>query len=65
MPAFLFRLETNDGAPADPPKLESAVPNWRTGDVIPLGANRTLRVVDIRDDDAEQPPVLVVEDMAG
>ena len=65
MPAFLFRLETNDGAPADPPKLESAVPNWRAGDMIPLGANRTLRVVDIRDDDADQPPVLVVEDMAG
>jgi hypothetical protein len=32
---------------------------------ILLGADRTLRVVDVRDDDAEQPPVLVVEDMAG
>jgi len=63
MPAFLFRLETNDGAPADPPKLESAVPNWRAGDMIPLGP-RTLRVVDIRDDDADQPPVLVVEAVA-
>jgi hypothetical protein len=30
----------------------------------PSGANRTLRVVHIRDDDAEQPPVLVVEDLA-
>jgi hypothetical protein len=27
-------------------------------------ANRTLHVVAIRDDDADQPPVLVVEDMA-
>jgi hypothetical protein len=35
-----------------------------TGDTIPLGP-RTLRVVDIRDDDAEQPSVLVVEDLAG
>jgi hypothetical protein len=61
MAAFVFRLETADGAQADPPKIESAVPNWRPGDTIPVGAGRTLRVVDIRDDDAEQPPVLVVE----
>jgi len=30
-------------------------------DTIPLGAGRMLRVVDVRDEDAEQPPVLVVE----
>jgi hypothetical protein len=59
--AFLFRLQTADGAPADPPKLDSAVPNWRAGDTIPLGG-RTLRVVGVRDDDADQPPVLIVED---
>jgi hypothetical protein len=29
--------------------------------VIPLG-NRALRVIGKRDDDADQPPVLVVED---
>jgi hypothetical protein len=62
--AFLFRLERADGAPAEPPRLESAVPNWRAGDTIPLGG-RTLRVVGVRDDDADRPPVLVVEDMAG
>jgi hypothetical protein len=62
--AFLFRLQTADGAPAQPPRLESAVPNWRAGDTIPLGASRTLRVVGVRDDDADQPPVLVVEDVA-
>jgi hypothetical protein len=62
---FLFRLETTEGVPAEPATLSSAVPNWRSGDTIPLGAHRTLRVVDIRDDDADQPPVLVVEDMAG
>jgi hypothetical protein len=33
-------------------------------DTFPLGAGRTLRVVDVRDDDADQPPVLVVEDVA-
>jgi hypothetical protein len=35
--AFLFRLETTDGAPAEPPSLASAVYNWRRGDEIPLG----------------------------
>ena len=32
-----------------------------TPDTIPLGA-RTLRVVAIRDDDADQPPALIVDD---
>jgi hypothetical protein len=62
--AFLFRLETTDGVPADPPTLTSAVPNWSPGDTIPFGAGRTLRVVDVRDNDGDQPPVLVVEDTA-
>jgi hypothetical protein len=35
-----------------------------TGDTIPLGAKKALRVVRLRDDDADQPPVLVVEDVA-
>jgi hypothetical protein len=63
MAAFVFRLETADGAQADPPKIESAVPNWRAGDTIPLGA-RTLRVLDVRYDEADDASVLVVEDMA-
>lgn len=63
--AFLFRLETTDGVPADPPTLTSAVPNWSSGDTIPLGAGKTLRVVDVREDDAEQPSVLVVVNMSG
>jgi hypothetical protein len=25
---FTFRLEQQDGTPADPPTLRSAVPNW-------------------------------------
>jgi len=33
--AFLFRLETRDSVPAEPPTLTSAVPNWRPGDTIP------------------------------
>jgi hypothetical protein len=34
--AFLFKLETADGVPAEPSTLTSAVPNWRFGDTIPL-----------------------------
>jgi hypothetical protein len=64
MAGFLFTLETTDGTPAEPPTLTSAVPNWGTGDTIPLGRGRTLRVVSVRDDDADKPPVLVVEDVA-
>jgi hypothetical protein len=35
------------------------------GDTIPLTADRTLRVLGVRDDDADQPPALVVEDLPG
>ena len=37
MAGFLFRLETPEGVPADPPTLASSVPNWKAGDTIPLG----------------------------
>jgi hypothetical protein len=58
--ACSFRLEDEDGAPADPPTLKSAIPHWPPGDTIPLGT-RTLRVIAIRDDHADQPPALVVQ----
>jgi hypothetical protein len=62
MAGFLFRLETTEGAPADPPTLTSAVPNWRVGDEIPLGRDRVLRVIDTRPGrDPDEDPVLVVE----
>jgi hypothetical protein len=44
MAGFLFRLETADGAPAEPPTLNAAIPNWGAGDTIHLG-KRTLRVI--------------------
>jgi hypothetical protein len=62
--AFLFRLETRDGEPAEPPTLDAAVPNWKAGDTIAIGAGRVLRVVEMRDEEADGPPVLVVEDAA-
>jgi hypothetical protein len=52
---FLFKLEHPDGTAADSPTLRTAVPNWRAGDTIPLGAARSLRVVDVRDHDAHEP----------
>ena len=61
MAGFLFRLETVEGEPAEPSTLSAAVPNWKPGDTIHLG-HRALRVVGHRHDDADQPPVLIVED---
>ena len=43
MAGFLFRLETADGAPAEPSTFSASVPNWRDGDTIHFG-DRTLRV---------------------
>lgn len=62
---YHFRLQRTDGSPADPPTYRSTVFSWKQGDTIPLSADRTLRVLGIRDDDADRPPVLIVEDMPG
>jgi hypothetical protein len=60
---FTFKLERLDGTPAEPPSFKTTVLVWHSGDTIPLG-NRTLQVVRVRDNDADQAPVLVVEDLA-
>jgi hypothetical protein len=59
---YHFRLQRTDGSPADPPTYRSTMLNLRQGNKIPLTAERTLRVRGVRDDDADQPPALVVED---
>jgi hypothetical protein len=59
---FTFKLERLDGTSADPPPFKTSVLVWSPGDTIPLGPNRTLQVVRVRDEDADQAPVLVVED---
>jgi hypothetical protein len=46
--SFTFTLEHEDGSPAEPSRFSTAVPNWSPGDTIPLGNNRTLRVVEVR-----------------
>jgi hypothetical protein len=60
---FRFRLVRADGSPADPPEFRSTELVWRQGDTIHLGRDRVLRVLGVRDDDADQAPVLVVEDL--
>jgi hypothetical protein len=60
---FTFRLERLDGTPADSSTLETTELAWAPGDRIPLGG-RTLQVVRIRRVNADELPVLVVEDVA-
>jgi hypothetical protein len=57
--AFYFKLVNQDGTPAEPATLHTAVPNWTPGDTIPLGGDKMLRVTDVRLDGEEM--VLVVE----
>ena len=60
--AFTFKLEQENGTPADPPRLDTAVPNWSAGDTIPLGRDRILRVIATRPaQELEGDAVLVVE----
>jgi hypothetical protein len=60
--AFTFKLETTDGAPADPPSFQTVAPQWRPGDTIPLGPGRALRVVGVCAVAVDETPVLIVED---
>jgi hypothetical protein len=56
---FTIKLEHADRTPADPPTIESTVTNWRTADTIPLGRDRSLRVVGIvvsAEDEPRDPP---------
>jgi hypothetical protein len=61
---FTFELERADGTPANPPSIESTVTNWRAGDTIPLGRDRSLRVVSIVVSNEDEPSVLIVEDVS-
>jgi hypothetical protein len=56
-----FLLVTADGTPADPPSFTTVAPLWRAGDTIPLG-HTTLCVVDVRQPDPDESPILFVED---
>ena len=47
--SFTFTLEHGDGSPPSSQRSSTAVPNWNLGDTIPLGNDRALRAVGIRD----------------
>lgn len=64
MGAFTFRLELRDDTPAEPPVFRTAVPNWIPGDTIPLGPDRTVRVVGIVVSKDDEPSVLIIEDVS-
>jgi hypothetical protein len=58
---FTYKLEQKDGTPADPPTVRTAAPT-RPGDTIPLGRDKTLRVIDTRPgSEPDDDWVLVVE----
>ena len=63
--AFIYRLELEDGTPADPPTFRSLPgTSWDAGDTSPLGSSRALRVLDERLDEnlhGDPVPVLVIE----
>ena len=61
VPGFLLKLETLEGELADPRELSSAVPDWAPV-MRSTSATRTLRVVGVRDADADSPPVLIVDE---
>jgi hypothetical protein len=58
-----FKLERLDGTPADPPSFETTELVWNPGDTIPISAGRTLQVVRLNQDAADDLPVLVVQDL--
>jgi hypothetical protein len=61
---FTFKLDRLDGTPAEPPTIESTVLSWHLRRHDPSGVEQDLQVVRVRDEDADQPPVLVVADLA-
>jgi hypothetical protein len=63
--AFMFKLELEDGTPADPPTFSAAVPNWRSGDVIPLGRGKALRVIGTRPGQKPDDDLVLVVETAG
>jgi hypothetical protein len=62
---FTYRLELEDGTPADPPTFRSTVTAWKAGDTIPLGGGRSLRVIHVQPGtDPGEDPLLIVLDAA-
>jgi hypothetical protein len=64
--AFIFKLEHEDGTPADPPTLHTAAPNWSPWRHDPAQPRQDLVVIEIRPGRSEgDNPVLVVKPFEG
>jgi hypothetical protein len=61
---FAFKLERLDGTPGRAAVDQERRAERRVGDTIPIRRDRTLRVVGIVVSNDDEPPVLVVEDVA-
>jgi hypothetical protein len=60
---FLFKLETTDGEPAEPWDVQNRSPELAGRRHDPV-RSQNVGVVGVKDEDADQPPVLVVEDVS-
>jgi len=66
MAGFHYKVEAAEGEPTDRPQFQSAIPGWAAGDEIPVRVGRTLVVLAVRENENDEDmPVLVIEDMAG
>ena len=58
--AFSYPLEDEDGTPADPPTLRTAVSECSPGDTSPRGRDQAQSVTEVREvDERDGDPVLV------
>ena len=59
---YHFELQQTDGSHRRPPTFPELDAQLAAGRQDLTTGERTLRVLGVRDDDADQPPALVVED---
>ena len=60
--AFIYKLVLEDGTPADPPTLDTAVPNWLPATQSRSAPSRSLRIIDTpAGQQSDGHAVLVVE----
>ena len=45
---FTYKLQLEDGTPADPPKFTTAVPTWHEGDTVLIRPGCELEIVAIQ-----------------
>jgi|Tabmets5t2r1_1033131.scaffolds.fasta_scaffold41501_2 hypothetical protein len=61
---FTYKVERLDGTPAESSSCEKTLLLWSPGNTIPSARTRRCRSAGLGDDDADQAPALVVEELA-